>query len=164
MFVADCRLHECKYSVQNIFPPCFVNKRISCLFYFLWPLWPAHCRYKGLLLRFVTLNDTQTHTHTQLMFVLYLYETRVSSLRKYTYWWFVRRGWWRGRNHSEEFRALYSSPDVRVMRWTGQFVITRGAYEMCLTHVRCRPRWGHLAYPCACERVLLTGWQCAQWS
>jgi len=69
-FVADCRLHECKYSVRNIFPPCFVNKRISYLFYFLWPLWPAHCRYKGLLLRFATLNDT--HTHTLNLYLFYI--------------------------------------------------------------------------------------------
>jgi hypothetical protein len=79
----------------------------------------------------------------------------------FPYWWFLRRGCWRGRNHSEEFRALCSSPDVRVMRWIGQFVITRGTYGRCVTHVSCWPRWGHVTYPCACERVLRTGGHCA---
>jgi len=49
-----------------------------------------------------------------------------------------------GRNHSEGFWALYSSPEVRVMWWIGQFVITRGEYERCETHVVCRPLWGHV--------------------
>ena len=63
--------------------------------------------------------------------------------------------------HAWSCYFFYSTPDVRVMWWTGQFVIT---YERCVTHVRRQPRWSHVAYLRACERVLPTGWHCAQWS
>jgi len=41
---------------------CHVCKIL--LSFSVWPIVPSHCRYRGLLLHLVTLNDTHTHTHT----------------------------------------------------------------------------------------------------